>query len=281
MSRASTFFFGRVNFTAARSAQKTEFYSTAFGVSAPPLHTERDRWQFSDVAPIEDAALGSFYEGFLTKYKERDAVEVVDTEARTIADENVKNLVVAHSRFFVHVPSGIVAYHPVGTRISARAFQTRFCGLIEHAVNEALFSAELLPINQLEMFEDALRKFSRIDQLSIYLHPSNPSNRQPWKRVDERLQAMNASQYREVYRGNPAKGGLKPEADKSIRRKIVMSEDGYGHTEVTGTVDGKTHKISTQSQPLSAQAPNDNTTGATVLRALTNSFTSILKRFNG
>jgi len=229
---------------------------------------------------MEDPSLGSFFEGFLTKYKERDAVEVVDTKARAIADENVENLVVAHARFFIHVASGLVAYHPVGTRISASAFQTRFCRLIEGAMNEVFFSAELLPINQLEMFEEALRKFTRIDRLSIYLHPSNPSNRQPWRRVDERLQAMNASQYQEVYRGNPAKGGLKPEADKSIRRKIVMTEDGYGRTEAIGIMDGKPHKATTQSEPLSSRASNDSASAAIVLRTLANSFTSILQRFH-
>jgi hypothetical protein len=229
---------------------------------------------------MDDANLGRFYGGFLTKYKEYDEVEVVDPEARAIADESVDNLVVAHSRFLLHVPSGLVAYHPVGTRISAAAFQTRFCLLVENALNEVFFSAEILPINQLEMFQEALRKFTRIDRLSIYLHPSNPSNRQPWRRVDERLQAMNVSQYQEVYRGNPAKGGLKPEADKSILRKIVMTEDGYGRTEAIGIIDGKPHKASTQRQPLSAPAPNDAAPGATVLRALANSFTSILKRFH-
>jgi hypothetical protein len=198
---------------------------------------------------------------------------------RAIADENVRNLVVAHSRFIVHTKSGIIAYHPVGTRISASAFQSHFCRLIENAVNEVFFSAEILPINELEMFQEAMRRFDRIDRLSIYLHPSNPSNRIPWRRVDERLRAMNVDNYQEVYHGKAANGGLKLDADPFLRSKIVMAEDGYGHADAIGKRDGKVHKASTRNQPLSAQAPGDAVAAPLVIRALASAFSSVLRRF--
>lgn len=133
--------------------EKEEVYSVTFSPSAPLLRIYLNRWGFSDVMPLEDAELGDLYSGFLVKYKDQDAVEVVDTEARAITDENVRNLVVAHSRFIVHTASGLVAYHPIGNLISASVFQSQFCRLMENAVNEVFFSAELLPINQLEMFQ--------------------------------------------------------------------------------------------------------------------------------
>lgn len=85
--------------------------------------------------------------------------------------------------------------------------------------------------------------------------------------------------YQEVYRGKAAIGGLKPNVDNSIRRKIVMVEDGYGRAEAVGIRDGKIYKASTKSQPLSAQAPNDAAPAPLVVRALAASFTSVLRRF--
>jgi len=114
---------------------KSEIYSVAFSPSAPPLRMNLNRWGFSDVTSLEDTELGNFIDGVLVRYKDQDGVEVVDTEAHVITDENVLNLVVAHSRFILHTASGLVAYHPVGTRISASVFQSQFCKLIENAVN--------------------------------------------------------------------------------------------------------------------------------------------------
>jgi hypothetical protein len=62
--------------------EKDGIYSVAFGPSAPLLHMNLSRWGFSNVTRLEEADLGHVYDGFLVKYKDQDAVEVVDTDAR-------------------------------------------------------------------------------------------------------------------------------------------------------------------------------------------------------
>ncbi|MGO8717589.1 MAG: DUF4747 family protein [Acidobacteriaceae bacterium] len=278
MARTVTYLFGRLNIIAQES-DKSTIYKTALSPSIPALLHRFHKWGFSDVMLLHDEEFGDIYEGYLVKYKDQEAVEVVDTEARMIEDENVRNLVAAHSRFFLHLASGIIAYHPVGNQISGSAFVARFAAAVEHAFDDFFISAEILPINEPELMQEAIRRFSRIDRLSIYLHPSNPSNRQIWRRIDERLRAMNAMDYREEYHSKGSDGGLNPDVDKSIGRKIAMAEDGYGHAEVKGIREGKKRTISTRTQPLSADAPSDAAPSATVLRALSDTFSSVLRRF--
>jgi hypothetical protein len=132
MPRTVTFLFGRLNVVSLEDDKQT-IYSRALSTSAPLVHRQTHTWGFSDVERIQDEVLGEMYEGFLVKYKDQESVEVVDTEARVIEDENVQNLVAAHSRFFLHVQSGIIAYHPSGTVISGNAFVARFAEIIENA----------------------------------------------------------------------------------------------------------------------------------------------------
>ncbi len=238
MPRTVTYLFGRLN-VISLEGDKRSIYSKAFSPSAPLVRRQTHTWGFSDVEMVHDEVLGDMYEGFLVKYKDQESVEVVNTEARVIEDEDIQNLIAAHSRFFLHVQSGIIAYHPSGTVISGSAFVARFAEIVENAYERFFISAEILPVNEQEAFKEALRRFSRIDRLSIYLHPSNPSSRDIWEPVDEKLRAMNAQDYREEYNGHQSNRGLKPDADEMIERKIAMAEDGYGHVEATGIREGK------------------------------------------
>ncbi len=278
MPRTVTYLFGRLN-VIAQDRDKRTIYSSALSPAAPPLLHRFHKWGFSDVVTLRNDEFGEVYEGYLVKYKDQQAVEVVDTDARTIEDENVRNLVAAHSRFFLHINSGIIAYHPVGNQISGAGFVARFADAIEQAFDHFFIAAEILPINEPEELQQAIRQFTRIDRLSIYLHPSNPSNRKTWRRVDERLHAINAMDYREEYHGKGPNGGLKPEADRSIERKIAMAEDGYGHAEVSGIREGKRKIISTRNQPLSVQAPSDSAPAEAVLRVLSDTFLAVMRRF--
>ena len=278
MPRNATYLFGRLNIIAMET-DKSAIYSKAFSQSAPSVRRYAHTWGFSDVEVLRDEELGDFFEGFLVKYKDQQAVEVVDTDAKALVDENVRNLVAAHARFFLHPSTGLIAYHPVGTEISGPTFIARFGELVEQALDRFFVSAEILPINDTETWQQALNRFSRIDRLKIYLHPSNPSNRHLWKRIDERLRGMHVKSYREEYQGSTADGGLRPNADRSIGRKIAMAEDGYGYAEVVGVRDGKEGTLSTRDRPLTSQAPNDSESPEVVLRALKDIFCSILKRF--
>lgn len=278
MLRTVTYLFGRLNIISLEH-DKQSIYSTALSTSAPLVRRQTHTWGFSDVEMVHHDVLGDMYEGFLVKYKDQESVEVVNTEARVIEDEDVQNLIAAHSRFFLHVQSGIIAYHPIGTVISGNAFVARFAEIIENAYERFFISAEILPVNEPEAFKEALRHFTRIDRLSIYLHPSNPSSRDIWQSIDDKLRAMNARDYREEYNGQRSDRGLRPDADEMIERKIAIVEDGYGHAEATGIRGGKKRIASTRSLPLSVDAPSDSAESPDVLKALSDTFRSVLRRF--
>jgi hypothetical protein len=55
----STFLFGRLNINAAQVMDKTEICATALGPSAPLLRAGLHRWQFSNVALMDNAELGN------------------------------------------------------------------------------------------------------------------------------------------------------------------------------------------------------------------------------
>jgi hypothetical protein len=90
---------------------------------------------------------------------------------------------------------------------------------------------------------------------------------------------MNARDYREEYNGQRSDRGLRPDADEMIERKIAMVEDGYGHAEATGIRGGKKRIASTRSLPLSVDAPSDSAESPDVLKALSDTFRSVLRRF--
>jgi hypothetical protein len=140
-------------------------------------------------------------------------------------------------------------------------------------------NAEIQTIEEEYKIFEAIKRFKFISKVSVYLHPSNPSNRERWRGIDERIKDLGASSYREKIEGKTDGGGLKIVDDEELTSKISMADDGYGKAEITGIMDDEKRTISTKDNPLSALAPNDDEPPEAIIQTLSPTIKSIFGRF--
>ena len=234
-------------------------------------------WQIFKVNRYE-SPLGLFFGGYLGRYKTETKLEIASPRAQDIGIETIENLVTAKSLFFLHAKSGIIAYHSVPKQIPPGTFRTRFEHLLYKAAGGFFIDVEIDPIDEQSSLREVIKTFDRIKQVRIVLHPSNPSNRERWKRIDERMKQIRATEYAEDIRTTDALG-LSIADDDDVDRKISMAEDGYGKARVSGEIKGETHTVTTTHHTVMAEAPTEPETPKNILRHLEPSFSRILERF--
>jgi hypothetical protein len=269
------YYFGRLNLITGDN-DKVGLLRKALASDAV-LAVRGQRWGFYEFRELEDPS-GLFMSGYLVKYNPEAEEEIVIPERHALEDKAVENKVMAKSRFFLHASSGLIVYHPVGGQISRKLFPRRFVQVFEDALANFFVNADIQSIEEEYSFEEMLKSFTFIREVSIHLHPSNPSSRDIWQNVDRRMKELNASDYREKYESDERKGGLKVVEDQNIRQKIAMAVDGYGNVEVTGDRDGKMLKVSTLDNPMSILAPSGENPEE-VFPALRETIASFLGRF--
>jgi len=278
MSKATavTYIYGRINLIAG-VPDKRALLMEGVGPSSPILKRYTHQWGFFEINTIE-TRIGPLISGFLVKLKPEYPERIAIPETKELSLETLANYVVARARFFVHIDSGLIAFHPSGRHISKGAFTKRFVELLEASNNNFFISAELMLIEEPARMLELIKAFSRIEELAIYLHPSNPSNRERWRRIDERLRGLEAAKARQSYTARPDRS-LKVESDEEILASITMAEDGYGEAEIRGTLQGRRKVVRTRDNPVSVEAPGDELPPEAVIEALLGGFEDILKRF--
>jgi hypothetical protein len=235
-------------------------------------------WGFYEVREIS-SEYGDFVHGYLVKYRPHTIEEVVIPETRQLDEQAIRNLVKAKARFFLHISSGLIAYHPVGREIRRDTFADRFVQLFQQALGNFFVDAEIQTIQEPYRIFEAMKKFQRISAVSIYLHPSNPSLRDVWKRTDNRLKQVGAANYSEKYESKPDGGGLSIVEDEDVNSKIAMAEDGYGHAEITGTMEDHPMTVSTRDSPISSYSGADEDAPELVLERLSSTIRRVFSRF--
>ncbi|MGK9477904.1 hypothetical protein [Melioribacter sp. OK-6-Me] len=273
--RDITYYFGRLNLI-AHYENKREFLLKALKSNIIWKHKDTN-WGFFDIEEI-DSEHGSFIHGYLVKYSPNYNEEVANPETHNLEEQQINNYVLAKSRFFLHINSGLITYHPVGVIISKEIFRKNFCKLFEHSLEGMFVSAEIQSIDEEEKIFEAIKKFKKVLKLQIYLHPSNPNNRDIWKRTDDRLKKLGASKYKEYYEAQED-GNLNITDDEEINSKISMADDGYGQAAVTGEMDGEKKTVKTGDNPVTAKAPGDNLKPAEALEILMAKIKEIFGRF--
>lgn len=273
-SRVHTYLFGRLNLIATYNDKQQ--YLLAGLSPAGNIESHGFEWGFFQVRTLQVAA-GPFFHGVLVKYRPRSAEEVAVPSEHLLIDEEARNRVKAKSPFFLHVPSGVIAYRPITGQISPETFRSRFCTLFETAHDGLLVSAEIQSVQERLKLLEALTRFSFIQRISVALHPSNPRNSQRWKRTDERIKALRAVRYREEFEAKPGGPGLLIPPDDEVVDKIVMADDGYGQASATGRIDGHVKTITTSTNPVAAQVPVDDDP-TRILRGLQPTLDDILRR---
>jgi len=235
-------------------------------------------WGFFDIKEI-NTNQGLFIHGYLVKYRPESELEVALPEKHKLGEVTAPNLVEAKSRFFLHIESGLIVYHPVGGQIENDVFCERFIEIFHEALDKFFVNAEIQAIEERFQVLEIIKKFKSISKVEIYLHPSNPNLSDLWKDIDQRLKTLSATSYKEVYENDKKESTLNVADDSEIRGKVAMAEDGYGKASVTGELEGEVKTVSTKDNPITALAPGDEEEPEKVLESLDESLRRIFQRF--
>ncbi len=274
----STYYLGRLNIISAHSDGKKAFLLQ--GLTAPvTLPAKTYEYGFFKIEEVyhEDE---EYFSRLLVKYRPSEPSEVVDTDTRAIEGQEFRNQVRAKSRFFLHIKSGIIAYQVFG-EITEKGFKKTFCNLLERAYDNLFIDAEIQTINHEVSFFDSLERLESISNVTIYLHPSNPSNRDIWRRQDERFHELELQTYKEEYKIKSHSNGSRAREDEEIKSKLHMASDGYGKATITGKFQGETQTITTGDNPVTCNVEIDSDEEPSTQKIMSQiipTFKSIFKR---
>lgn len=272
----SPFYFGRLNIIPPIHGDKEGFLLDGLQ-SGLILEYRRARWSFFEVEVTTHDEL-RFITGSLVKYKKEGTEEVVSEKEHVLTTQRVDYPVEAKARFFLHLPSLLIAFQPVANRIGLPVFLERFPAVLRASKGGFFISPEIQLVQQEYAVFEAMLAFDVITKVEIYLHPSNPDMNEDWDDVDDRIKEVGATSYKETYIGDPEAGGLKVADDRPIRAKITMAQDGYGKASVAGLIGGERRVVTTKDSPVTASAPR-TATREVVLPLIVSALRGILRRF--
>jgi hypothetical protein len=274
--RPSVYLFNRLNMI-AHYESKEEFLLVS--LKKPITVFKRNFvWGFFNISPL-NSEFGAFFHGYLVKFEPESDEEVANPETQRLNDQFISNRVIAKAPFFIHVKSGLLIYKPISNRISASSFKNIFVELFKKANDYFFIDAEIQTIqDQIKLLEE-LKKFTRLYRISLYLHPSNPSNSERWRHIDERLKRLEAAKIKEEIEIKKEGTGLAIVEDPETLSKIYMAEDGYGKARITGESDGITKTISTQDNPVKEKVEEEPDNIEGTFERLTKKIRSIFNRF--
>ena len=279
MPKRVRYHFGRLNVLPIRPYQEKLQWLEDSLEWGGTVEDHNIHWQLFNISRLENE-LGLFFSGFLGRYKEDTEIEVALPSGREIDVRTIENLISAKTLFFLHAESGVIAFRSVPKLIPPETFKARFTDLIYQASGRFFTDVEIDNIEEPFSLREELKRFNRVREVHIALHPSNPSNREVWKRVDKRLKDVKATKYIEQYETkDPFSTGLLIVDDQDILSKIAMAEDGYGKVVVTGEIQGEDHIVTTTDNPVTALASGEGEPPKNILRSLRGTFSRILARF--
>lgn len=207
------------------------------------------KYGFFDVQEIS-MAHEQFVFGRLVKYKDILEAEVANEQLKRLVEEEVGDGVVSKSNFFLHFRTSSIAYNPIANRISDQQFRTMFVRLLKKGQGNFFFDGDMETIDEDIKIRDSIFSLDKIEKISLNLFPTNPSSRDIYRRLDDRLHDLNAKKMQQTIYAEPEgfnKGAL--EEDESYRG-VVMAADGYGHASVHGVKDGRKVVVYTNSAPV-------------------------------
>jgi len=243
------FYFGRLNIIASYEDKRNYIlHGLRPGVS---IDDRGNSWSFAEISELSNE-LGNFIHGYLVKFSD-SFEEIIRPEQGQFDETPVEDRVEAKAQYFLHVKSGLIAYHPVGNQIAQKTFQDKFCNVFEKAHDDLFVDAEIQTIEERYEIFDKIRDFQVVEKITFKLHPSNPNNTPLWSDIDNDIKSIGATSYTEEYSVKPGstKGLSKDRIleDPKIKGKFIMAEDGYGEGQATGTTQGERKTITTGNNP--------------------------------
>jgi len=211
------FYFGRLNYIGERSL--LDLLQSGYKYRSD----HNTKYGIFDVETIEDSDLGKIYTGELVKYNDVKSEDVIKDDQ--ISKENIFDAIKGTSRFYLTETDHIIAYNPYGRILSDRSFRKAFSGVIIAGDDSFIVDSVIFPVNIEHQFRELFENMKLLSKLTFNLTPSNPNNRDVWKKIDEKLGKMRVKKYKEEFL---AKEGESIELDEESKAKMVMAEDGYG-----------------------------------------------------
>lgn len=277
MADQATYYFGRLNLMATYDDRRLFLMKGLH--SREPSEVRRIRWAFFDVGEISGSD-GVFAYGFLAKYRAVTDEEVAREDIGAIADTPISNLIVAKSRFFIHLDTGIIAFHGVQGQIDVDLFCNRFKRVFEHAYGRLFVAADIDMMQEEYKLLEVLSQFSSVTKLRLWLHPCHGEQREQWKDIDDELRRKGADNYSESLEAGRQSISLRIQMDKNLIAKIAMAQDGYGRAQVKGRLQGRIKTVSSSDNPVNASVPNNDRTLEELLASLNPTFFHLFSRFS-
>lgn len=271
------YYFGRLNIL-ANYVDKYDFILVGLRQNNVFLRSNH-LWGFFDIEPLE-VDEGLFVHGYLVKYKPEKLEEVVDSETHKLTYEGIKDSVVAKARFFLHVSSGIIIYHPVSLHIDVETFNEIFSELFKKSYDNFFVDVAIQSIQDRYKIFEEIERFDYIEKVDITLHPSNPRSSKIWDGIDKDFKELGIGKYQEHYKAKSDGEGLKIKDSVEVRAKITMADDGYGKADVTGVINKQKVTVSTKDNPVTEMAPGDSVEKETVYTYIKDKLNNIFSRFS-
>lgn len=275
-SRTHTYFFGRLNLLGSWK-DKRQFIHEA--LTTEVFETRRGfKYGLFDIDELEiNDELFVF--GRLVKYKPLLEGEIVNEDSHELIEDGLIHGVVAKSEFYLHYRTGVIAYRPISNRISDNQFRVISATLIEAGHDHFFVNAEVQSVNEELAIEEAFSKFRHIERVSVDLHPTNPSNRDIYQRLDEKFKRLRASRFRQTI--DATSEGLNQDAlrEDDAYSGLMMAVDGYGRGCIQGEIDdGRRVTIYTDDSPVTKEVVPSEENPRDVLYQLMPTFKRIWER---
>lgn len=241
--------FARLHLIRSNSKSFEEFLLEAF---SKPVHVTKGNFRFM-VANYKhlDFKGNAYIYGELFKYKHLLENEVINEKTKEVKVEDVEFGIVATSKFFIHCGSNIIAFRPVSGRISAQQVYTHLADLIEEGHNRFFVSAEIDPIIEEIRISDFINSLISIQKIFVDVRPTNPSNREVYKELDERLHRLEVEREQRTVSARSGGFNIEELRKDEIFQSIYMATDGYGVASVTGVSEsGEIVTLNTDDSPV-------------------------------
>lgn len=243
------------------------------------IEYRKDNFKFVNMELIKEGS-ENYIIGRIVKYKLEQLLDVIEDGSNEISEVIVKNKILATSRFIIRPEEGIIVFEDIPSYIPKDTFPKIFEDLFKKN-NEKQLEITISPITDENAFFTRINEIKQIKRVVISLVPSNPSNRDVWKEMDEKLKNDNITNYKEVQENKSPNGGIK--IDEETKSKLHMSEDGYGKSQVQGIdKDGDFVTVSTKDSDkhINKKVPFDFDEIRSYIQYLSGKFIDIISRTN-
>jgi hypothetical protein len=278
--RETTYYFARINHVnLVEYKLKSDFILK--GLSSKAVVSHRNfNYKFVGIGKTTFDESSIVY-GYLVKYDPDFEEEIFDEKSGTLVDAQVSNKVTAKCKFIIHLNSSIVMYHEAGQLISKTAFVNLFSDLFEQNHDKFFVEFRIQALLEKYAFLDELKKFITVKRVKIKLVPANPRFSDRWKSIQDRMVENNISNYEEFYENRRENESIK--IDDSMRNGMLMSEDGYGESQVYGiTNEGeKTITTNDKQRQVKRKAPSNTDDLVVILERLRGTLKELIERTNG